>query len=132
MPRTKVVFYREAEGSVPVLEWFDELPTKAQDKCTVRIQRLAGLGHELRRPEADLLRDGIYELRVGLQHVNYRILYFFHGRVAAILAHGLTKQDRVPDAAIETALARKRKYVQDPKLHTLEECDLISIRNEGR
>lgn len=66
MPRTKVVFYREADGSVPVLEWFDGLPTKAQDKCRVRIQRLAELGHELRRPEADVLRDGIYELRVGL------------------------------------------------------------------
>ena len=58
---------------------------------------------------------------VGLQHVNYRILYFFHGRVAAILAHGLTKQDRVPDAAIETALARRRNYEQDPKLYTFEE-----------
>ncbi len=121
MPRTKVVFYREADGSVPVLEWFDGLPAKAQDKCRVRIQRLAELGHELRRPEGDVLRDGIYELRVGLQHVNYRILYFFHGRVAAILAHGLTKQDRVPAAAIETASARKRRFEQDPKLHTFEE-----------
>ena len=91
MPKTQVVFYREADGAVPVLEWFDDLPTKAQDKCRVRIQRLAELGHELRRPEADILRDGIYELRIGLAHVNYRILYFFHGRVAAILAHGLTK-----------------------------------------
>ena len=88
MPKTQVVFYRELDGAVPVLEWFDDLPAKAQDKCRVRIQRLAELGHELRRPEADLLRDGIYELRVSLQHVNYRILYFFHGRVAAILAHG--------------------------------------------
>ena len=106
---------------MPVLAWFDGLSAKAQDKCRIRIQRLAELGHELRRPEADILRDGIYELRVGLRHVNYRILYFFHGRVAAVLAHGLTKQDRVPDAAIETALARKRKYEQDPKLYTFEE-----------
>ncbi|MGA7761260.1 MAG: type II toxin-antitoxin system RelE/ParE family toxin [Candidatus Binataceae bacterium] len=121
MPRIRVVFYREADGSVPVLEWFDGLSAKAQDKCRIRIQRLAELGHELRRPEADILRDGIYELRVGLRHVNYRILYFFHGRVLAVLAHGLTKQDRVPDAAIETALARKRKYEQDPKLYTFEE-----------
>ena len=121
MPRTKVVFYREADGTAPVLEWFDGLPGRAQDKCRVRIQRLAEVGHELRRPEADLLRDGIYELRVGLQHVNYRILYFFHGRVAAVLAHGLTKKDTVADKAIETALARKRKFEQDPVLHTFEE-----------
>ena len=104
-----------------MLEWFDGLPAKAQDKCRVRIQRLAELGHELRLAGSRHSRDGIYELRLGLQHVNYRILYFFHGRVAAILAHGLTKQDRVPDAAIETALARRRNYEQDPKLYTFEE-----------
>jgi len=121
VPRTRVVFYCEADGAVPVLQWFHALPAKAKDKCRVRIQRLSEKGHELRRPEADFLRDGIYELRVTLQHVNYRILYFFHGRVAAILTQGLTKEDRVPDAAIEIALARKGIYEQDPKLHTFEE-----------
>lgn len=60
-------------------------------KCIVRIQRLAQLGHELRRPEADLLRDEIYELRAKHGHVQYRILYFFHGRETAVLAHALTK-----------------------------------------
>ncbi len=65
--------------SSPFLDWFDGLPPKAQDKCRVRIERLRELGHELRRPEADYLRDGIYELRVKHQGVNYRLLYFFHG-----------------------------------------------------
>jgi len=121
VPRTRVVFYREADGAVPLLDWFDGLPTKAQDKCRIKIQRLAELGYELRRPEADLLRDGIHELRVGLHHVNYRILYFFSGREAVILAHGLTKLNRVPETAIETALKRKRNFEQDAELHTLEE-----------
>jgi hypothetical protein len=53
MPKTKVVFYREDDGSVPILEWLDSLQPKALDKCAVRIERLAELGHELRRPEAD-------------------------------------------------------------------------------
>src|ERR1700723_375608 len=104
MPKTTVVLYCEEDGSCPFLEWLDELPIKVKAKCLLRVQRLAELGHELRRPEADLLRDGIYELRVGLVHVNYRILYFFHGRIAAILAHGLAKEDRVPGAAIDAAL----------------------------
>ncbi|MGC1341074.1 MAG: type II toxin-antitoxin system RelE/ParE family toxin [Candidatus Binataceae bacterium] len=121
MPKTQLVFYREADGTVPVLEWFDSLPARAQDKCMIRIQRLAELGHEIRRPEADLLRDGIHELRVGLQHLNYRILYFFHWRVAAVLAHGLTKEARVPESAIDMALTRKRRFEQDPRLHTFEE-----------
>ncbi len=54
MPKTKVVFYQEDDGSVPVLEWLDTLSQKVQDKCFVKIERLAELGCELRRPEADL------------------------------------------------------------------------------
>ena len=46
-----------------------------------RVQRLAELGHELRRPEGDHLRDGIYELRARL---NYRLPYFFHGQLALL------------------------------------------------
>ena len=65
MPRTLVVFYKDRAGKVPVLEWLDTLPVKIQDKCVVKIERLRELGHELRRPEANLLRDGVYELRVG-------------------------------------------------------------------
>jgi hypothetical protein len=59
MPRTNVVFYREDDGSVPLLEWIARLPAKAKAKCRVRIHRLRAEGHELRRPEADYLRDGI-------------------------------------------------------------------------
>lgn len=119
--RTQVVFYQEVAGSVPVLEWLDTLPPKAQDKCRVKIERLQDLGHELRRPEADLLRDGIYELRVGLQRVNYRILYFFHGKVAAVLAHGLVKERVVPPRGIDEAIKRKQRFERDPGTHTYQE-----------
>ncbi|MCX5727397.1 MAG: type II toxin-antitoxin system RelE/ParE family toxin [Nitrospirae bacterium] len=121
MPRTLVVFYKDREGNVPVLEWLDGLPVKIQDKCVVKIERLRELGHELRRPEADLLRNGVYELRVGREGMNYRILYFFHGRVAAVLAHGLTKEQEVPVKDIERVLERKRLFEQDPDGHTYRE-----------
>ena len=74
---------------------------RAFAKCVIRIRRLAEMGHELRRPEADLLRDGIYELRGRDGRVNYRILYFFHGHNIAILANALTKEDKVPKSDIE-------------------------------
>lgn len=74
MPRTTVVFFVESDGSVPIVDWLDGLAVKAQLKCLAKLKRLEDLGHELRRPEADFLRDGIYELRVGLDGVNYRIL----------------------------------------------------------
>jgi phage-related protein len=121
LARTKVVLYREDDGKVPILEWLDSLPSKAVAKCRVRIERLAELGFELRRPETDFLRDGVYELRVGLQGQNYRMLYFFHGKAVAILSHGLVKERAVPPKEIDKALERKRKFAADPNRHRHEE-----------
>ena len=121
MPRTGVVFYREDDGSIPMLEWFDGLPNKAQDKCRVRIELLKQFGHELRRPVADFLREGIYELRVSLQGINYRMLYFFHGKAVAVLSHGIVKERNVPPKEIDDAIERKKKFEREPKRHTHQE-----------
>ena len=123
MPQTRVVFYQDADGTCPVLEWLADLKRenpKAFAKCLVRIERLRMLGHELRRPEADLLRNGIYELRIRLGTVNYRLLYFLHGRQIAVVAHGLTKEDVVPASDINRAAARMRLFESDPETHCLE------------
>jgi phage-related protein len=120
---TTVVFYVEA-GIAPVLHWLEELKEtnkKAYAQCVVRIEQLAAFGHELRRPAADFLREGIYELRAKKGHVQYRILYFFHGRNMAILAHAIIKEgSAVPDIDIDRAIGRMRAYVRDPKKHTIE------------
>lgn len=121
MPKTKVVFFCEEDGAVPALEWLDSLPARARDKCAVRIQRLAELGHELRRPEADYLGKGIYELRARHGGVNLRMLYFFHGRVAAVVSHGFAKQQaQVPARDIRLAVRRKAAFETDPKRYTYE------------
>ena len=123
MPRTTVVFYQEAPRDVPVLDWLRELQRtdrRGYAKCVARIQRLAAMGHELRRPEADLLRDGIRELRARRGRINYRILYFFHGRHVVVLACGLTKESRVPNAEIDRALRRRAAFEKNPDGHTLE------------
>ena len=123
MPRTHVAFYREADGEAPVVDWLRDLletNAKAWSNCRARIELLAQLGHELRRPAADYLRDGVYELRAKQGHVQYRLLYFFHGRQVAILAHSLTKEDKVPEAEIERAMRRKKLFEANPKAHTYE------------
>jgi phage-related protein len=121
MPATRVVFFQDEAGTVPLLEWLDSLSKKPKAKCIARIQRLRAIGHELRRPEADFLRDGIYELRVGFGGVNYRMLYFFHGETAAVVSHGCTKLRTVPVREIELAIRRKAKFEKAPKRHTYEE-----------
>jgi phage-related protein len=121
MPRTIVVFYREDDGTVPLRDWLDRLPAKARIKCLVKVRRLRDAGYELRRPEADYLQEGIYELRVGLQGINYRMLYFFHGASACVVSHGLVKEREVPLGEIERALERRRKFEADPRRHTYQE-----------
>lgn len=121
MPQTSVIIFQDDEGRAPFLEWFEQIPRKAQDKCRVRLERLAQLGHELRRPEADYLRDQIYELRIGLQGVNYRILYFFHRDIAIVLSHGIIKERAVPPAEIDLAVKRKRTFAANPAQHTYRE-----------
>jgi phage-related protein len=110
LAQTEVFFFREPKDrSVPLLKWLDEQPRKVQAKCTERIDRLAELGHELRRPEADFLRDGIYELRASFQGVHYRMLYFFAGKAVVVVSHGLTKEREVPPREIDLAVERKKK-----------------------
>ena len=122
MPQTRVVLYLEDERNVPLLKWLVRLPDKAQAKVLVRIERLKELGSQLRRPEADYLRDGIYELRVSLQGIHYRVLYFFSGRTAAVLSHGLVKERNVPPREIELAIRRKSRFEADPEAHTYSEA----------
>jgi phage-related protein len=121
MPETEVRFYQESEGEVPVRDWLAELQRRnrpAFAKCVAAIERPAHFGHELRRPHCDMLRDGIYELRVRHKRVNYRILYFFQGQKVVVLAHGLVKEKLVPDVDIERAMERKRKLENEPDKHT--------------
>ena len=122
VPKTRVALYREEDGSCPFVEWFDKLPVKAQGKCYLRLERLREMGHELRRPEADFLRNGIYELRVSLGGVHHRILYFFHGAMAAVVSHGLVKERVVPSMEIDHAVERKKRFEANPAKHTYEEA----------
>ena len=99
------------------------VPTRwRMNAASPQLSGLPSFGYELRRPLADMLRNGVYELRIRKGRVNYRILYFFHGKDTAILGHALTKEDRVPPAEIERAMRRKQAFEASPSSHTwLEE-----------
>lgn len=110
MPKTTVYFYLDFDGRSPVLDWLSELQRstrKAFAKCAAIIERLEAEGHELRRPTADILEDGIYELRAKVGTANYRILYCFLGKNVAFLLHGLTKEAAIPPADLDRAKRHK-------------------------
>ncbi|MFZ5864308.1 MAG: type II toxin-antitoxin system RelE/ParE family toxin [Thermodesulfobacteriota bacterium] len=117
MPTVELILYKEEDNTVPVISWLRSLPRKPRDKCIVKMERLRDHGHELRRPEADYLRDGIYELRVRFGTVNYRLLYFFYGTAAVVISHGVIKDDKVPAGDINKAVDRKSRFERNPLLH---------------
>lgn len=125
MPTTSILFYQESEGDIPVLEWLQELKRKNMKgflNCAARIDRLATYGNELRRPLADYLRDGIYELRAKHRNVQYRIFYSFEGQNVVVLSHAMVKKtSAVPKKDIDLAIKRKKKFERDPKQHTYVE-----------
>jgi hypothetical protein len=97
MPKTLVIFFREKDGKAPVVAWLADLMktnAKAWANCRAKIEMLAQFGHELRRPAADFLRDGIHELRAKQGHVQYRILYFFTGETSQSLRIALRKKTK--------------------------------------
>lgn len=77
----------------------------------------------LRRPLADILTDGVYELRIRKSRVNFRILYFFHGKSVAVLAQALTKEDKVPKADIERAIRKKKAFEANVAAHSYIEME---------
>ncbi len=118
MPKTEIVFFQNRDGSSPLVEWLITLPQATRDKLFARVELLATFGHELRRPYADFLRDGVFELRARSGRVNYRILYFFYDRTI-VLSHGFTKEREVPEREIVSAMRRRNEFSQDPYAHTL-------------
>ena len=94
------------------LEWVQDLSSG--------IERLEEKGHELRRPEADYLRDKIHELRAALNGIRYRMLYFFYKK-QGVITHGITKKGgKVPSGEIELAITRKARFEKEPMKHTLK------------
>jgi phage-related protein len=118
MPQIEVLIYCEDDGTAPLVDWLTSLPAEARNRCLARLVLLHEKGHELRRPHAENPGEGLYELRVKFFRVNYRMLYFFHGRDAAVVSHGLAKERSIPPAEIELAIERMRKFEQDPERHT--------------
>lgn len=118
MPLADIIIYQERDGSVPLIEWLDNVPEKVQDKCFEKMERLEELGYDLRRPHCDILEQGIYELRARWQNVHYRMLYGFVGKNIVLVSHGCSKRKKVPKKEIRRAVMNIKNYTRDPKAHT--------------
>ncbi len=74
---------------------------------------------------ADLLEDGIHELRLKLSGNEVKILYFFCFRRFIVLTHGFAKQvARVPAAEIQHAKRSRTDFLaRYDEVTLMEELD---------
>jgi hypothetical protein len=119
---TKVIFFKETDGTVPFLDWLRDLKEKkAVAKCIAMVELLEQFGPKLRRPHADILRDGIHELRTRVGRVQYRLLYFFHEQLA-VISHGFIKPGaKVEAKEIDRAVGNREVFRKAPNEHTFQE-----------
>lgn len=93
----KVLFYKTIEGNCSVQDFLDSLKQKERAKAAAWISLLQENGINLHRPFADVLEDGIHELRMKITGDQIRVLYFFCFRVYIVLTHDFVKNtDKVP------------------------------------
>lgn len=105
-----IIYYETSDGHCPVQEFIDARKERDQAKTFSWIVQLEGQGPTLPRPYADLLEDGIHELRVRLSGDQVRIFYFFCFRDFIVLTHEFVKRTgRVPQSEIDLA----KKYRAD-------------------
>lgn len=111
MPKYEVLFYATHRGEALFQTFLNSMTDKPRSKVMKLIDLLEEHGPNLKRPYADVLRDGIRELRCQHGHTNIRAFYFFvHGK-QIIITHGLIKKtDKVPAAEIDRAVSYKRDF----------------------
>ena len=106
----EVIYYETDDGKCPIMEFIDSRKKRNQAKVLSYVSLLQDKGPNLTRPYADLLEEGIHELRVKLSGEQTRILYFFCFRNLIVLTHAFIKStNKVPKAEITKA----KKYRDD-------------------
>jgi len=99
-----IYYFLDEKRNSPIEEFIDSLPLKEQEKILAYISELLKEGYNLRRPMADYLGHGIYELRPK----NNRIFYFFFIRDSAVLLHAIKKKTyKIPESDLDICIKRK-------------------------
>ena len=106
----RIEFYRTQRGDEPALDYIRAQTKAHRAKIGRALRYLEELGHLARRPMADYLQAGLYELRVAVEGHQHRLLYFFHGKELIVVTSAFLKKD---DAVPESELARARRYRTD-------------------
>lgn len=112
-----VYYFIDERGNNPVRAFIDSLSIKEQAKVFAYLDELKNQGHNLRRPMADYLGNGIYELRPKRN----RIFYFFFIKENVVLVHAIRKRTRgIPKSDLELCIKRKTMVESGKQIERVE------------
>jgi phage-related protein len=107
-----VYYYSKTDDTSPVKDFIDSLPVKERAKTLAFIGLLETRGPNLPRPYADLLKDGIHELRIKLTGTQTRVLYFFCYQNIIVLTNVFDKHTNiVPESEIILAKTYRADFL---------------------
>ena len=108
----KVLYYTDKDNRCSIKEFIDSKDERNQAKIMAYLSILEERGPNLPRPYADLLKDGIHELRIKLSGNQTRVLYFFTNKQYIVLTHAFTKtSSAVPPREIQKAAKCRDDFV---------------------
>ena len=117
-----VLFCDEQARECPVSDFIDACQPKHQIKILRFLALLESEGPTLPRPYADILYDGIHELRIRLSGEQVRMLYFFCYKKFIVLYYAFFKSTRrVPDKLIRKVIDYRRQFLESVTEQQLEE-----------
>jgi hypothetical protein len=120
-PHWHVLFCDEQLRDCPVSEFIEARQQKHQVKILRFLDLLEQQGPTLPRPYADILREGIHELRIKLSGEQVRLLYFFCYQRFIILYHAIVKNtDRVPERIIDEVIRYRSAFLDITPENRLE------------
>lgn len=120
--RWHIVYCDELMDPCPVTEFIDNCDPKHQVKIIRFISLLEEMGPTLPRPYADLLKDGIHELRIKLSGDQIRMLYFFCFRKFIVFYVAFVKNTRtVPEKFIDRVKRYRNNFLYRVTAEELEE-----------
>jgi hypothetical protein len=122
-----VLYYETKSGQSEVFEFINKRKDTEKAKILAFLAVLEERGPQLPRPYADILEDGIHELRIRLRGDQIRVLYFFCYRNFIVLTNFFAKNTpRVPVSEIEKAKKCRMDFFQ-----RYNENSLRRITNEN-
>ena len=116
-----VLFCDDQMRSCPVTEFIEGCPPKHRVKILRFLSLLEEHGPTLPRPYADILYEGIHELRLTLSGKQARVLYFFCYRNFIILYYAFLKNtQRVPDKFVRKVISYRDDFLESITRNDLE------------